>query len=168
MAELRTARGTWTQAQRQRIFGAAKRRGISHEQLREWAGVRSLADLSSARASALIERLTGRRLHHPPGRAPFKRHRATPGATLMITPDQVDQIERMGLSFFRGHLRSFDEWLAKNFKVADVRGLATALRGGQVIRVLREMLARPRGRPQGRRQAHQDAPGGRQEAAREA
>ena len=59
----------------------------------------------------------------------------------MITNDQVEQIDRLGGEFFvNSHV--FVYWLTKNFKVDHVRQLATAERAGQVIRVLKEMLAR--------------------------
>ena len=91
------------------------------------------------------------------GAAPAKTP-STPEATIaepdwrrMITPDQIDQIDRLMREYFPLSVDAF-AWLDKNFKTGPVdraeytddtiRRLGTAKRAGEVIRVLKRMHAR--------------------------
>lgn len=152
---LTTDPGTVTPRQISALHRVAIRRGLDHEALREAAGVESLKHLSRAEASKLIRRLGGGDLPHAPGtkpapsRAPtYRRNRArsasegTRAPIRMITPDQEEQLYRLGVEFFCDSSVDFVNWLRKNFKVELPRELATAVRAGQVIAVLSRMIDR--------------------------
>ena len=162
--------GTVTTAQIKRLHQLGIPRGFSHEDLRALAEVESLKDLSSAAASDLIRQLGGGELKHAPGQSPppSREKGRQRGTIRLITEAQLQQIERLGEEYFaqagtQGHgdtgtqaagsrsssLRpsvppslAFIAWLKKDFKVATIRDLATAERGGQVIAVLKDMVAR--------------------------
>ena len=63
----------------------------------------------------------------------------------MIAPDHAEQITRLLGEYFDTEAAGL-AWLEKNFDVEHPRDLLTAKRAGQVIRVLKDMVAR---RPQG-------------------
>ena len=149
MAKLSDNPGSSTKAQRSRLVVVARQRGIDLSELRDLVGG-SVSALSSADCSAWITKLSGQDLPHPPGQAPRRKGRPAPGTVRMITQDHVDQISRlMGEYFGWGtngpHVSAF-HWLRKDFKEVktDIRDLATAQRAGEVIRVLKSMLARTR------------------------
>ena len=164
-AGLSTQHGSVTTAQIKRLHQLGIPRGFTHEDLRALAEVESLKDLSSAAASDLIRQLGGGELKHAPGQAPApsRAKGRTRGTIRLITEAQLQQIERLGKEVFTGANGGngesspvsvlsvpscsdvFMAWLKKDFKVETIRDLATAERGGQVIAVLKEMLAR-RGR----------------------
>ena len=147
MAKLSTNPGSITQRQITAIWSTARGRGLSSEQVHEAAGG-SLAALSRKQASDLIDRLGGGGLPNPPGEAPPPaRHRAKPGVTRMITPEQIEQITGLLLDVFDDAESHAYAWLDKMFKVDSIRALATAKRAGEVIRVLKEMRARRRAKP---------------------
>jgi hypothetical protein len=154
MPQLRQQPGTSTPRQRSKLVVAAKRRGISLDELRAAVGG-SVRALSSQQASDLIKQYTGRDLPNPPGQKPrpCDRKRRTTGTTRMIDNDQVDQIERLLGEYFPD-LDAGLLWLSGNFKTPRIaavdrddvqyaiRRLATAKRAGEVIRALKLMLER--------------------------
>ena len=142
MAELNTQPGSCTPRQRQRIVLAGKRRGMNVDEVRRLAGSK-LHDLSSAQASALIKRLSGEDLPNRPGEKP-RSYRGNPkaGTIRMITYDQCHHIDRLMMEYFARDSHRAAIWLQKNFKASETRLLATAKRGGEVIAVLKRMLAR--------------------------
>ncbi|HUU83513.1 MAG TPA: hypothetical protein VM243_08420 [Phycisphaerae bacterium] len=159
--------------QRERLFGLAKRRGMTIDALRAAVGG-SISQLSKREASEAISRLGGKPLTHEPGHPPAPPHRRSErGVTRMIANDQVEQIMHGGLTYFGGDVGRFSGWLAKDFDCggaiepgedlagvdrrlcAQIRTLATAQRGGQVIHVLRTMNARNDGPSRAREEAAQ-------------
>jgi hypothetical protein len=149
MPSLRTKPNTSTPSQWRAIHVLARDRGLSRDAVHDAAGVASLRELSSAQASQLIERLGGGELPNPPGRSPKPARRPPParGVTRMISTDQAEQIERLGLLYFEPNDQALRAWLTKDFECprGDPRELATAQRAGEVIAVLKQMLHR-RGR----------------------
>jgi hypothetical protein len=166
MATLNTNPGSSTAMQRQALHRIKRKRGWSDDQLHAAIGTGSTCDLSSQEASECITRLSGVKLPNPPGKKPsVYPDKKTPGVARMITEDQIEQISRLGLTYF-GIPREFRAWLAKDFKVPHdgnvlhmIRQLATAERAGQVIRVLRMMHARRNGRAGSARRNGRAAPG---------
>lgn len=171
MPSLNSQPGSITARQMQRLHGLARKRGMDHEALRVAIGCPSLSDLCAAEASVLITHLGGGDLPNPPGRKPRPpRSRRRPGGNTvrMITQDQIEQIHRLGLAYFALRKRdselssdrkeadscqssasAFAAWLTKDFKLErraslsdQIRGLGTAARAGEVIRVLKEMCDR--------------------------
>ena len=142
MAALNTKPGSSTTAQRKRLIALGRSAGQSVDDLREIAGG-SLRQLSAAQASALITRLGGGDLPNEPGKAPRPYGRRTTDATRMIHTDHVEQIERLLIECFDDPARGA-AWLRKNFKVDEVRQLATAQRAGEVIATLKRMIQRTR------------------------
>ena len=59
----------------------------------------------------------------------------------MIAPDHVEQIERLLREYF-GDLPTGLAWLERDFDAKHPRDLLTAQRAGQVIWVLKDMIAR--------------------------
>ena len=145
MAELRKQPGTSTPGQRQKLHMLKRRRKMSAEQFHDVLGVDSCTKLSSAEASDWIKRLGGGELANPPGKKPpaYKGKRGT-GATRMISPEQIEQIDRLAMEYFDGDTVRARRWLKTNFKVDETRELATAKRGGEVIAVLKGMHNRRR------------------------
>ena len=149
MAELSRAPRSISHDQRRRLFGLAKRRGMSTDGLRAATPDGSIGALSRAEASRLIAELGGAPLANPPGQAPpTKKHRPAEGCVRMITSEHVGQIARLLDDYFGRNMptRGYD-WLQKNWskngvQVKTLRDLGTARRAGQVIRVLREMIER--------------------------
>ena len=149
MAKLSADPCSITQRQIAAIWSTARRHGLSSEQVHEAAGG-SLCTLSRAQASDLIDRLGGGGLPNPPGESPPPPKRfGKSGVTRMITPEQIEQIERLLIAVFYDYRDDVIvaksrglTWLKKDFKVSRVRDLATAKRAGEVIRVLKEMQAR--------------------------
>ncbi|KPL06994.1 hypothetical protein AMJ85_09870 [candidate division BRC1 bacterium SM23_51] len=142
--------GSISTPQRKLLFAIARSRGLSDDDLREAVGG-SISRLSCAEASRHIERLDGGPLPNPPGKKPKPwRNHKLPGTIRMITADHVGQIVRLGDEYFDGDVDAFYTWLAKDFKVAQVRQLATAARAGEVLYVLKTMLARKAKRQQGK------------------
>ncbi len=79
---------------------------------------------------------------NPPGEKPRDRSRkVVPGVTRMITPDHIEQIDKLMVKYF-GDLRAGLTWLQKYHGAATARELATAKRAGQIITTLRQMLFR--------------------------
>jgi hypothetical protein len=165
-AALSTQHGSVTSSQIKRLHQLAIPKGFTHEDLRALAEVESLKDLSSAQASDLIRQLGGGELKHAPGQAPppSRERGRSRGTIRLITEAQLEQIERLGAEYFSagqnpprqvgGHAQHsalstqhFRDWLSRDFKVATIRDLATAERGGQVIAVLKGMLARRERKP---------------------
>lgn len=144
VAKLHTEPGSSTPKQRQRLHQLKRRHGWTDEDLHEAIGKVSTKLLSSAEASALIRRLGGGKLPYPPGEkpAPYAGRRSTPGATRMIADGHVEQIQRLLSWRFDGDAEAAAAWLHKNFDVTHPRDLLTARRAGQVIRVLKDMIAR--------------------------
>ena len=135
--------GSVSKAQLQVIGCAARQRGLDHDAVCSAAGVDSWKELSRARASTLIKRLTGEGLKNPPGHPPApQKRRREPGVIRLITPDQIGQITRLGLECFNDDSAWFYGWLEQNFQVRRVRDLATAKRAGQVLHVLQTMIER--------------------------
>lgn len=180
LQKLDSTAGSISEPQRRRLFGLAQRKGWDIDALRTAVGG-SISALSKREASELITRLGGRDLPHEPGHPPPSQrsrrsrrtagaNRRTAGAVRMITPDQVEQIERLGLDYFDYNAIAFSGWLAKDFKLGpqlvepargrgwkeataetlnalqtQIRRLATAQRAGEVIHVLKTMTARRQG-----------------------
>lgn len=143
MASLKTAPGSSTTAQHKRLYIAARDRGLSRDQLKDMLGAESLKELSAHSASEAITKLTGDELPNPPGEKPSTYPRCkTPGATRIISPDQVQQIHRLAMEYFNEQGEAAKAWLIKNFKVDDASKLATAQRAGEVIGVLKAMIER--------------------------
>ena len=161
MAQLNPKPGSSTKRQHQTLVIAGRRRGLELAETRKIVGG-SITRLSAAEASEWIEHFTGHGLPNPPGQkpGPYKGKRPAPGTVRMITEDQADQIVRLGIAYF-GEAHLLIAWLVKNFKIdavmargqrghrAVVRQLGTAKRAGEVIRVLKEMVARKGTRGQG-------------------
>lgn len=142
MARLKTQSKTCTANQRKRIVLAGKLHGYSVDDLRDMAGGK-LHDLSSQQASDLIKKLSGDDLPNPPGQKPSTyKGKAKPGTTRMITADQVEQIINQMGTYFKGDMDAAYKWFKKTYKVDDVRSLATAKRGGEVIYALKTMINR--------------------------
>ena len=157
MPSLNPHPGTITKAQLAALHAVARKRGLDRDTLHHAAGVESLTTLGAAAASALIKHLGGGGLPNPPGKKPIpSRTKRSTAAVRMITRDQVEQITRLGLEYFAGDAERFVTWLMRFkpkpcFDVSGpardiVRGLGTADRAGQVIRVLKEMTERQQDR----------------------
>ncbi len=141
MAELNPKPNSSTKLQHQRLAIVASRQGFDIHQARKLVGG-SVCKLSAAECSKWIKHFSGQDLPNPPGRKPRAyKGKPTPGTTRMIKPDQIQQIDRLGYNYF-GRDDLYYSWLYKNFNVRDPYDLATAKRAGQVIRVLKQMLAR--------------------------
>lgn len=136
-----TAPQTCSTAQRKLLVSLGRQKGLDVDGVRELAGGR-LHDLSSAEADALIKKLSDRDLPLPDER-PARRPRVAEGVTRMITPQQIEQIERQMAGYFKTSQESF-AWLKRMFKVDRVRDLSTAERASQVIVVLKGMIERRR------------------------
>ncbi len=143
IANIRTERGSSTPKQRQLLHQLKRRWGWTDDQLHDAIGAVSTKVLSAADASRCIRRLGGGELPNPPGRkpAPYQGRRQKTDATRMIAPGHEEQIERLLREHF-GDLESGLAWLEKNFDVQCTRDLLTAKRAGEVIYVLKEMIAR--------------------------
>lgn len=170
MAELSTKPGSSSKKAHTALVCAARARGFTVHDVRKVVGG-SICKLSAAECSEWIKRYSGRDLPNPPGKKPgvYKGKKKTPGTVRMITDDQVEQIHRLGLEHFSDacgypYAQDFAFWLARDFKLEihwardkpteaelkdQIRRLATAKRGGQVIAVLKEMHNR-RNRKQSR------------------
>lgn len=142
MIGLRTKPGTSTKDQHRTLAIEAKRRGIDLDAIRETCGG-SIRSLSVSACSDLIRRISGRGLPNAPGckPAPYRRRRRPTSATRMIATDHAEQIERLLLKHF-GDADAGSAWLQKDFEARTPRDLLTARRAGQVIRVLKDMIAR--------------------------
>ena len=141
MAQLNTAPGSITPAQKKAIVLHFVRLGKNVHAARAYCGVHErLGELSRADASHMITRLTGKGLPNPPGQKP-KRRKSQEGVTRMIAAEQIEQIDRLLNQCFpeRG---AGSLWLIRTFKVKRVQDLATAQRGGEVIRVLKMISKR--------------------------
>ena len=143
MAKLSTAPGSSTARQRQVLHQLKRRHRWSDDDLHDAIGARSTTLLSSERASECIRRLGGGRLPNPPGQkpSPYAGRPNRTAATRMIAPDHEEQIERLLLVYF-DDLDAGSAWLEKNFDAKRPRDLLTARRAGQVIHVLKDMIAR--------------------------
>ncbi len=137
MAALKKKQGSSSPKQRQTLVIAGKRRGMALSEIRSMVGG-SISELSSAEASAWITKFSGRDLQHEPGtkRSAYAGKKAE--GLRMITQDHVEQITRMGVTYFENE-SAFENWLDKNFKVRDPWKLGTAARAGEVIKVLKAM-----------------------------
>lgn len=140
MAALSRQPKTSTIQQRKAIIALGRKWDQSIDDLRQIAGG-SLRALSAQQASDLITRLGGGDLPNEPGRKPRPYGRRTTDATRMIHQDHVEQIERLLRECFDDDKRGV-AWLRKNFKVDEVRELATARRAGEVIATLKRMIER--------------------------
>ena len=152
---LNTKPGSSTKHQRSTLVIEGKRHGFSLAEIRQMVGG-SVSALSAAQCSEWIKCFSGRDLPNPPGKKPrpCDRKRESTGATRMITPDQVEQIGRLGSEYFYDNRPKFLAWLSKNFKVSltdcvspddftdRIRALATTKCACEVIVVLKRMLAR--------------------------
>ncbi len=120
-----------------------RRQGWSDDELHDAIGAASTTSLSSEEASECIRRLGGGPLPHAPGHkpAPYAGRPNRTAATRMIAPDHEEQIERLLREHF-GDLDAGLVWLEKNFDAKRPRDLLTASRAGQVIHVLKDMIAR--------------------------
>ena len=145
MASLNEQPGSSTSRQRCKLHSLKRRKRWTDDDLHVAIGADSTTKLSAKQASDAIARLGGGDLPNPPGQAPRAyTTRATPGATRMITDAHVEQIHRLlNQRFPRSHGDKL-HWLKRNFKVTCARDLATAQRAGEVIRVLKDMAARPK------------------------
>ncbi len=139
MASLKTNPGSSTALQRKTIMIAARRRGLSVDQVRDMAGSR-LHDLSSAGASDMIKRLSGKDPANPPGKKPSA-YKGKPKGLRMRTDDQVQQIARLGSQCFDDEA-AFERWLFNNFGFPTPSQIETSKRAGEIIRVLKNMLKR--------------------------
>jgi len=188
MTTLNSTPGSITTAQLKALHATARQRGLDHDALHDAAGVASLKTLSTADASELLLRLGGEVLPNPPGRKPPpSRSRRRSDTVRMITPDQIEQIGRLGREYFgaegdqatrqqgtkaeqsepgtrNSEPDAFAGWLKKTFKVSAVRDLATAEKAGQVIAVLKGMLGQPLHTATGIRGRRQEARGKRAES----
>lgn len=135
--------GSSTSGQRQVVATMARQRGGVEllDSIRDKFGG-SIKNMSAAAASRMIKRLTGQDLPYAPGTKRPPRRRPVEGLYPMITPDQCEQIERLGLKYFGNDRTAFTTWLMSDFKAETPRLLMTAKRAGQVIRVLKEMIDR--------------------------
>ena len=143
MASLSTEPRSSRPKQRQRLHQLKRRLGWSDDDLHDAIGVESTKMLSAAQASDCIERLGGGELPNPPGQkpAPYAGKRKTTDGTRMIHPDHVEQIERLLGEYFDDEAAGL-AWLNKDFDARHPRDLLTAKRAGQVIHVLKDMIAR--------------------------
>ena len=142
MAYLATKPGSSTAKQRQVLHQLKRRHGWSDTDLHEVIGASSTTMLSAAEASECIQRIGGARLPNPPGEKPRPSGRKrTSGVTRMITPDHEEQIERLLVEYFGDRGKGW-AWLEKNFDAVCPRDLLTAVRAGQVIHVLKDMIGR--------------------------
>lgn len=158
-AKLNTKPGSSSKLARSRLVVEGKRCGYDLDEIRAMVGG-SVKALSAAACSEQITKFSGRGLPNPPGQKPrpCDRKGKSSGATRMITADQVDQIRRLSSEYFDDESRlEIADWLSDNFKIPahpnhrllcnsefgdHIRQLGTAKRGGEVIRVLKTMLAR--------------------------
>lgn len=155
-SSLSTTPGSSTKLQHQTLVMAGKDKGFELNAIRKMVGG-SLRRLSAAKCSEWITHFSGKGLANPPGQKPgVYKGKRKPGTIRMITEDQVDQIERLGLEYF-ATASDFARWLARDFDCEirwrmgepigteikeQIRRLATAERAGQVIRVLKIMQTR--------------------------
>lgn len=141
MASLNTQPGSSSKAQRSVLVIEAKRRGIDLDELRRMVGG-SVSALSAAKASEWIRQISGRPLPNRPGQAPRTTARAREGIVRMVTPELVDQIERIGVSYFDGSEDAYRAWLRKYHGVDHPRMLATARKAAQIATALKQMHTR--------------------------
>jgi hypothetical protein len=153
--------------QHQTLVLAALKRGLDVHELRAMVGG-SLCALSAKDCSDWIKHFSGRDLPNPPGgkpwpyrrRRPSPRHRPSPrihaggippgvnagalGRSIprTIQSDHIEQIGRLMLRYFEGNLAAASAWFLKNWKVKEPRDLLTTARAGEVIRALKDMVAR--------------------------
>ena len=142
MATLNPKPGSSSKAQHRTLILAARSQGIDTSELRSLVGG-SIRKLSVATCSDWIKRFGGGDLANPPGQKPgaYAGKKRT-GTVRLISADQIDQITRLALEYFDAKPGFAVDWLFKNFKVTEVRQLATAQRAGEVIAVLKQMHAR--------------------------
>jgi len=126
-----------------RLHQLKRRLAWTDDQLHDAIGASSTTKLSSAQASACITRLGGGTLLYPPGQkpAPFAGKRRWTDAVRAIAPDHEEQITRLLREYFDDDAAGL-AWLEKDFDAQSPRDLLTAARAGQVIRVLKDMIAR--------------------------
>lgn len=137
MASLNPKPHSSSKSQHQRLVLVAADRGFDLAEVRKMVGG-SLRALSAQACSDWIKHFGGGGLAHPPGQKPRPYRRKRTDAVRVIHTDHVEQINRLGLHYFHDEGK-FHNWLEKNFKVRDPAALATAVRAGEVIRVLRTM-----------------------------
>lgn len=143
MASLRSAPGTSTPKQRQRIGIDARRLGFDLAEVRDWFHVESLKDLSSAQASECIQRLGGGDLPRLPGTGSRPSARAARGSTRIITREQIAEIKRLLNDYFNDGLdvvRKKSAWLRKVYGVEQVRDIGTSQAANRCIWALRRMI----------------------------
>ena len=149
MAQLNTKPFSSSKKAHTLLVVTGRKKGLDLAEIRRMVGG-SVRRLSAKACSDWITRLTGKGLPNPPGEKPKAyKGRPAPGVTRMISDDQVEQIARLAADYFSDPSRAREEadkaakdWLRKNFKVGGPRDLGTAKRGGEVIAVLKGMLAR--------------------------
>lgn len=143
---MNTAPGSITPRQRQSLIMAAKRQGLDVDALRGMTTTGSLRTLSSAEASAMLDKF-GREMPTPPGKAPAPYSgRPAPGVHRMITGQHVEQIERLMREVWPGDPESAERWLYQQFGVAHVRDLATPTNAGLCIGRLKQKIVAARRR----------------------
>lgn len=146
VAKLKTKPRSSTAKQRQRVVTSGLKRGFELSEIRKMVGG-SISKLSSVEASDWIEKFSGEKLPNPPGEKPKPyKGKPNPGVTRMISTDQCEQIIRLLNDCFEGKSDAAYAWLKNNFKVDDPRELLTAMKGGQVIAVLKSMITRKQAR----------------------
>lgn len=143
MPSLRTAPGTSTAKQRQRIGIDARRLGFDLAEVRAWFSVDSLTELSSAQASECIKRMDGGDLPRPPGTGSRPPARAARGSTRIITREQISEIKRLLDDYFNDGLdmaRKQSAWLRKIYGVEQVRDIGTSQAANRCIWALQRMI----------------------------
>jgi len=148
MAVLNDKPGSSSKKQHSTLVIAGQRLGFDLNEIRGMVGG-SIRKLSARGCSDWIQTFTGRDLPNAPGKKPrpykkrrSKQNRDREGAVFrMIQPDHTHQICRLMREYFENdHYAQL--WLRKNFKVGQPHELLTAQRAGEVIAVLKRMLAR--------------------------
>lgn len=142
VAQLDSRPGSIRPKQLQLIWLLGRKRHMDPQDIRDAAGG-SVSALSCEQASVLIQQLGGGELPNEPGQAPPPpKRKRTPGTVRMISGELEEQCTNLLMKAFEYDTERAYAWLLKDFKVERVRDLATAQRAGELVYVLKTMIAR--------------------------
>ncbi|HEX8276069.1 MAG TPA: phage protein GemA/Gp16 family protein [Longimicrobiaceae bacterium] len=136
-------------AQLKKIFAASRELGLDEEQLRdqveELSGARSISKLSEAHTRQLLDLLVRAGARTPAPRKKPSGRRTAPNETLLITPDQRTEIERLREELGGDWTRDayFQGACRKRIKLDGPRTAGEAV---QVIEMLKQRRAYDRGK----------------------
>jgi len=141
MASLNTQPGSSSAKQHQVLVMCAMNHGFTVHDVRHLVGG-SIRKLSAQACSDWIRKFSGKELPNKPGEAPRTRPRAREGIVRMVTPELIDQIERLGISYFDGSEEAYRAWLRKYHGIDHPRMLGTAHKAAQIATALKQMHTR--------------------------